>query len=64
MFRKFEKITIWWIALFTLRTTVQVRNDNVQWRSQPDSLVMLCKYFRVYRLSISKEMNNNNDFAT
>ena len=33
-----------------------------QWRSQPDNLVMLCKYFRVYRpwkLLISKEMNND-----
>ena len=36
----------------------------MQWRSQPDNLVMLCKSFRVYRLkkeSISKEMNNDND---
>ena len=35
------------------------------WRGQPDGLVMLCKYFRVYRLwkqSISEEMNNDNDF--
>ena len=35
-----------------------------QWRSQPDNLVMLCKFFCVYRPykeSISKEMNNDND---
>ena len=35
-----------------------------QWRSQPDNLVMLCKFSKVYRLekeSISKEMNNDND---
>jgi hypothetical protein len=33
-----------------------------QWRSQPDNLVMLCKYFRVHtasKQSISKEMNND-----
>ena len=34
------------------------------WRSQPYNLVMLCKFFCVYRPykeSISKEMNNDND---
>ena len=36
----------------------------IQWRSQPDNLVMLCKFFCVYRPykeSISKKMNNDND---
>ena len=35
-----------------------------QWRSQPDNLVMLCKFFCVYRpyeQSISKKMNKDND---
>ena len=35
-----------------------------QWRSQPDNLVTLCKFFCLYRPckeSISKEMNNDND---
>ena len=37
---------------------------SIQWRSQPDNLVVLCKFFCVYRPykeSISKEMNNDND---
>jgi hypothetical protein len=39
---------------------------NKQQRSQPDDLVPLCKYFRVHWLwkqSISKEMNIDNNFA-
>ena len=43
---------------------VIARGRPTQWRSQPDNLVMLCKFFCVYRLqkeSISKEMNNDND---
>ena len=38
--------------------------SNAQWQSQPDYLVMQCKFFRVHGLqkqSISKEMNDNND---
>ena len=41
---------------------IKVMTDQ-QWRSQPDNLVMMCKYLCVYRpckQSISKEMNNVN----
>ena len=31
------------------KTKAKVVDDDYQWRSQPDSLVMLCKYFRLYR---------------
>jgi hypothetical protein len=37
-------------------------SSSVQWRSQPDDSVPLCKYCHVYKLStqsISKEMNND-----
>ena len=41
-----------------------VEGHNKQWRSQPDNLVTLCKFFCVYipyEESISKEMIMNND---
>ena len=40
------------------------RQAHSQWRSQPDNLVILCKFFcvcRPYKESISREMNNGND---
>jgi hypothetical protein len=36
------------ICVFTLKQ-MQTLLIYDQWRSQPDSLVMLCKYFRVHR---------------
>ena len=36
---------------------------NIQWRSQPDDLVPLCKFLVIIdceQQSISKEMNNDN----
>jgi hypothetical protein len=53
------------ICVFTLKQ-MQTLLIYDQWRSQPDSLVMLCKYFRVHRpwkQSISKEMNDDLKFA-
>ena len=41
-----------------------VKTYKMQWQSRPENLVMLGKFFFVYRLlkeSISKEMNNDND---
>ena len=47
-----------------MASSTECNIDGGQWRSQPDTLVVLCKFFCVYKPykeSISKEMNNDND---
>jgi hypothetical protein len=53
-----------WVLVIE-RLIIRCKSCCVQWRSQPENLVMLCKYFRVHKpwkQSISKEMNNDNDW--